>query len=115
MATRPTLPTRLKSPAETMPMATHRKTSGATAVLIRRRKMSPRILSSTATEGSRKPKAAPRTIAATIWKPRPRQRGFLAFAGGGGGVSLMLDMVSLRAFLGAPFRGKAEPAPGAWG
>src|SRR3954452_19023912 len=82
MATRAALPTRLKHPAETMQPATHQKTSGATAVWIRRRKMSPRILSCVAKTGNRKPTAAPSTMATIIWKPRFVHSDFLAFGGG---------------------------------
>src|SRR6478672_502998 len=65
-----------------MPTATHRKTSGATAVLIRRRKMSPRILSCVAKAGNKKPTAAPSTMAMMIWKPRFVHNDFFAFGGG---------------------------------
>src|SRR3954470_13518562 len=77
-----------------MPIATHRKTSGATAVLMRRRKMSPRILSWLAKEGNRKPTAAPSTMATTIWKPRFFHNACLGLDGG------VADTVEVEAVMG---------------
>ncbi len=76
-ATRPSLPTRRKSPADTIPDATHRNISGAMAVRISRRKMSPRILHWIATAGASSPTAMPRSTARRICAPRPRQAGRL--------------------------------------
>jgi hypothetical protein len=80
-ATTPSLPTRRKSPADTIPAATHRNTSGAMAVRIRRKKMSPRILHCSATAGASRiweprlrPWRAQRPIVRRVRQPRDRRR-----------------------------------------
>src|SRR3981189_421971 len=70
----PMRPTLLRSPWPAMPVISVARMSGATMVLIRRRKTSLRTRRLTATAGASKPNSAPATIATNIHTVRDRRR-----------------------------------------